>query len=181
MAPRLRSRKWRWVAICTAVALAALLAWLVYQRTRPSPAPSPSPTHSPSPVAIPQTIRKQITFPIYYPANLSAGLSINPASFRVPEKNVLVFDVRVGNQIAAVSEQAKPDTTTFDIEGFYTTNITNLSEFAVGQGQAAIGQLSDGRQFGSLVVGPTWIIVTAPSSVGLDQVRTLIKDMQPLS
>jgi hypothetical protein len=148
-------------------------AFLLFRATHPAPVPPP-PT-------IPNAIRQKVHIPLYYPTTLPAGLSVDGNSFKVPAKDVVVFVVKSAKGNIAVSEQARPPATQFDINNFYTTKVNNPNAFLTSVGQATIGQLVDGRQFGSLVADQTWIIAVAPAQVNSEDLRAVISALQPLA
>jgi hypothetical protein len=122
-----------------------------------------------------------VQIPLYYPTTLPAGLSVVSNSFRIPETNTVVFDIQSSGGLIAVSEQPRPSETQFDINNFYTNDVSNPTQFLTALGQATVGTLSTGKWFGSLLTDQTWIIVTAPANVSDSRLHDVLSAMQPLT
>jgi len=119
-----------------------------------------------------------VQFPLYYPATLSKGLSLQPNS-ALFSTGVVTFNIynKDANPLP-VTEQAKP--ARFDFDSFYKNNFQVSQQFDTPVGRASIGKLQ-GINVCSLVTKNTWIIVTAPDSVATSNLPIICKGFQPLS
>jgi hypothetical protein len=170
--PPLRRFRRRGLGLIAVLVLAAAIAAVVFLRTRPAATPLPT---------IPPGISSRVQIALYYPATLPAGLSVDRSSFQVPQRDVVVFVVQSARGRIAVSEQARPSAATFDMNNFYNTKVSNSTQFLTSAGQGTVGQLADGRQFGSLLAPQTWIIVTAPAQVDPSELQAILNAMRPLA
>jgi hypothetical protein len=154
-------RRWIWTPIILVIlAAAGLVGIKISQSTSP----------------IPKTIKQQIGFSIYYPQKLPTGFSVDKSSWRIPEQNVVLLTLLYQGKKLVISQQPKP--VGFDIDNFYQTKVANLAQFLAPAGQSAVGTISNGNGFGSVVTTDnTWIILSAPKGIEAGQLREVIQGL----
>ena len=132
---------------------------------------------------VPQSINKQINFPIYYPdaKRLPSGYVLDKNSFRSPQKGVVIYSVIYdSNKKIVFSVQQKPSDSI--IQDFYANSIPLRNHFNISLGDLEIGAFGSGKTLGTVASLTTkdgsWLIVTAPGDINqlqLEQVMNSLK------
>jgi len=146
-----------------ALAIAAIGAFMIYRRGQ-------------QPDPLPQSVTRQVTFPLYYPTRLPAGFRLEPESASATNQ-VVTFAISApeGKQVV-ISQQPTPSD--FDFENFYLNSLFGAKEVITPLGKAVIGQINDDT-FASIVTDETWIIINAPAGLPADQMQRLIQAFAP--
>jgi hypothetical protein len=115
-----------------------------------------------SPVSIPQAVIDKTLFPVYVPAPLPAGFTIDEAS-ATNNDGVLVFDVKNRDgRVISVSEQSMP--ANFDFTAFYEKQMKGARTISGAPFHSVIGEMvvenGQGAKFLSVRADGTWIMVT---------------------
>ncbi|HVS78942.1 MAG TPA: hypothetical protein VHD84_01475 [Candidatus Saccharimonadales bacterium] len=117
---------------------------------------------------IPDKISSEVLFPLYYPASLPAGYSIDQNSFDL-DNEVVVFGAKNSSgKTIAITEQPKPDN--FDFDTFYSQHLSATKQVVTRSGNAVIG-LMNTNPVASLATDKTWVIVTFPANMPANNVE----------
>jgi len=169
-----RSRGFRvLVLIAVITVLAAIAGTVLYVHIIKTPK---------SPIS--KEITQKVNFPLYYPdqKKLPKGYYLNQASFISPQKDVVLYDVKYGNnQKLIFSVQPKPSDN--DLQSFYSSYIPLRVKMQTVLGQADIGAYGTGKNLKTVASLPiqndnTWIIVTAPYNVNQDQLKKTLNSLR---
>ena len=152
-----RRRIIRVAAIAAAVLAAAAAAVIVWQITR---------TH----IHIPQSVTRNVSFPIYIPQKLPHGYTIDESSFKyVPSENVLVFQAndQAGDTLV-FSEQRKPSG--FNFDDFANKQLIESKKLPNLPFSTTVGKTLDKQTMLLSIVTPTtWIIATTGAELSNQQ------------
>lgn len=131
---------------------------------------------------IPQSISNSVSFPVYYPdpKKLPTGYVLSPESFRVPQKDVVLYSVNYGKDKKLVfSVQPKPSDTY--INNFHANYIPLHSDFQTSIGKAEIGAYNNTGNLQTLVSMPAddriWIVITAPADIDQNQLKQVLRSI----
>jgi hypothetical protein len=116
---------------------------------------------------IPQSISKQVNFPLYYPDTLPKNWKLDKSSFYVDTNNNIVGYLLRG-PIGNLNITIQPVPAAFDFNGFYTQRLHNTVQFLTPLGQGAIGKSNQQLLVGSLVTTSSWVLAS-PSSASVTQ------------
>lgn len=144
------------IIVCAVVVTGISAYMLLHKRTDP----------------VPESIKKSVLFPVYYPTQLPDGYQIESSSFQA-NSNVLLYSIgKAGAQPIAVTVQSKPEN--FDFDNFHLKQMRSSREVLTGSGKAVIGLFGD-KPTGSLVTADTWVLVSANPQLPADQLEALMK------
>ena len=110
---------------------------------------------------VPSALVEKLLFPIYAPAHLPAGYTIDQKSFTIREGNILVFQAlnSAGANIA-ITEEASP--TGFNFSSFYQANLSNIRNLDGTRYTSVMGILeSNDWSALSITTGTTWVLMTS--------------------
>jgi hypothetical protein len=123
---------------------------------------------------IPKSISDQVGFPLYYPARLPKGFTIDKSSFSYGNK-VVAFVIRSGDKKIFVTEQTKP--AGFDFDKFYLQKLDQETEFLTPIGKAASGVVNSNVRVVSLLTDQTWVFINTNTDVSFDQLEAITKGL----
>jgi hypothetical protein len=121
--------------------------------------------------SFPTRITSQTDFPLYYPAHLSHGLSLDPnklSSSRLALTGVL----QAGDKHINFSEQARP--TALGLDDFAANQLSDPKTIVLPIGKATYGDSTQGL-VASIDTNRTWILVTAPSDINFAQFEVVMR------
>lgn len=129
---------------------------------------------------VPQTVRKAVDFPVYYPNDLPDGYALAIQSFQVPDPGVVLFKVTKANgQEIVFSEQRQPSGS--DIDKFVSAYMPLNSVLQLPLGQAKVGAYGSAPNIRTVLSLPIrdgpWLIVTAPADVTHDELTTILSTL----
>lgn len=166
-------KKWLFIiGAIAAVLVAALAAGYVFFGANDKGATS----------SIPQSIRQESQIPLYYPATLPEGWSVNPATFR-QDGQIVLFVVATPSGDINVTQQARPNN--FNFEKFHREVLQQGTIVLASIGEGAVGA-ADSKLIGSLLTDKTWILLT-PSTDDISKgqlvrlMNTLTQETAPSS
>lgn len=162
---RIRSKKLFLIPLCGLVLIGVLVAVLAAGG---------------SASLVPKKIQKSVDFPIYYPASLPAGYTLDIPSFQLAEAGVVLFTVSDSNGKDIVfSEQQQPSTS--DMDKFISSYLPLNSVLQLPLGQAKVGAYGSAPNIRTVLSLPIrngpWLIVTAPSDVNHDDLASILKSL----
>lgn len=122
-----------------------------------------------------QSIRQQVSIPLYYPQNLPGGYSYNNDA-RTIKANVLYLSVTgPGKQVFYITQQAVP--ASFDFVGF-DKKFLNPDNFSTDAGSAIAGQVG-ANLIGSIQTNKnTWIIINSAGTNSLTELETAARSFE---
>lgn len=117
-----------------------------------------------------------LKFPIYRPLHLTDGFHIDNNSVRVPSAGVITFNlIDSKNEKIGISEEARPQK--YNIGDFFE-KFSNLKEYVVNDGIAAIGTLNGGNiKIASYANDQVWVIIEANSPVSTNQLVNIVDNL----
>ena len=113
---------------------------------------------SPSAARVPDVVSETVLFPIYMPAKLPAGYTIDPTSYNSSQGVLLFVASNQKNQKIIFTEQPKPQE--FDIPAFYQKSLTDPRSVPRSTYPSIIGKSDKDTWLLSVQADTTWIIVT---------------------
>lgn len=127
---------------------------------------------SPPPI-VPNSVAEKVLFPVYAPAYLPAGYTIDTKSFSTDNTAVLIFQAtNTAGANIAITEEATPSA--FDFNSFYTANLSNITNLVGLPYVTVAGVLkSNSRTILSVNTGKTWIIMTSQARFS----QAVLRDM----
>jgi hypothetical protein len=136
---------------------------------------------------VPQSISKQVDFPIYYPdqKQLSSGYTFDKTSITSPAAGVILYKVNYsGYKKIIITIQKLPSDT--EIQNFYSNYIPLRTKMQTRLGEAQVGARniqSNGKLITQTVVSlptseDTWILVTAPYDVNQGQLKQVLNSLK---
>lgn len=106
----------------------------------------------------PESITKQVLFPIYDFTWLPPGYTVSQRSYELKD-GALIFDIMSqGSQHMAVSEQPVPPG--FDFQGFYNRQLLGAHRLSGTHMPAVVGRIDSDKSMVSVVSNTTWLIIT---------------------
>ncbi len=120
---------------------------------------------------MPVAIRQAVSFPVYFPTPLPAGLRLVDGSFAASHGIVSYTLTTVNGKQLAVTIQANPSDGSQD-------QLSGSQEFRTLEGKAYVVDFDD-RTTGSLVTDKAWVIVNSPEPIGADLMHQVLSDLAP--
>jgi hypothetical protein len=99
-----------------------------------------------------QTLKKQASFPVYYPTSNQQDVSVDDATAKIAMMGgdkVLNFIVSIGQKKVTISEQSYPDALIYDK---LTSTFANQSEINTSFGKVTVGRPKDAPESQAAVV-----------------------------
>jgi hypothetical protein len=162
----------RWLMVYTVLILAtAAVAGIVASRQ--------TTTTLPDPIRAEQ--RTAVGFPLYYPSKLPESMEVDVNSLARIDNNIITLRVTDGRgslgRAFTVTEQATP--AGFNFETLYSS-LSDKSSFDMPLGKATIGSIDNGKtRLASLVANEkTWILIQAPPSIHLDELKDVLEHLR---
>jgi hypothetical protein len=130
---------------------------------------------------VPSDVSKAVNFSVYYPnqSKLPAGYTLDDASFRLADTNVIVYSVRKNGEQLVFSETQTPDTSIVD--KFTSSYIPLHNTISTKLGKAAMGAAGQGTNLKTIVSLPIsngpWLIVTAPANTKQSDMRQILQSL----
>jgi len=126
---------------------------------------------------VPKNIRQNVSFPIYYTdqKKLPSGFTLNPNSFKNPQKDGVLFTVIYdGGKKLVFTEQTKPSN---DELGYFNSKYIPIHrQILTSVGTATIGAINQ-ETVVSLPTDNNWIIMTGPSKIDQASLDTVLKSL----
>jgi hypothetical protein len=127
---------------------------------------------------IPRSVRHGVSYPLYYPANLPAGYSVDRTSFK-NQDGVLIFSIKTPNgKNIAVSEQAVPLNLDLHPVSNAPVKIPGERDFTTPIGKGHVGLWSD-KYVADITTDDTWIITNATGFTA-DQSTEVARSFHPV-
>lgn len=120
----------------------------------------------------PENIRKEISYPLYYPEKLPEGYKLDKSSVKV-ESNIMFFTLDNEDKKIIVSEQAIPS------QPPDLANIQGFKKFNTSSGDAVIGS-NVGRPTAILLSNTTLITISGDNKIPQDVIVQTTENMVSL-
>ncbi len=123
-------------------------------------------------------IRKAVSLPIYYPAQLPDGYAIEPTSIALPEKKAVTFKV-INNHaqkfFVSETDATEKDSGLKNLAG----NLTNVRHFSTPHGQATSGTTNNGQtnMVSIIIDNKTWVILNSGKSVPISALESTVNHL----
>ncbi len=162
----LRLSRRRLVTIVVVIAITAAVIAMMLVRT------------SSEPNIFSKDFTKSVDFPLYYPADLPKGLTVNKTSV-IKGEGVVTYSIASskGNALA-VSEQAIPNK--FNFDKFYKENIELPQHVNTPEGKLTTGKLN-GLSVCMLVTDKTWVIVNDAAGSAEGKLPSICRGLRPVA
>lgn len=133
---------------------------------------------SSAPTMIPQAMLRRTSFPVYQPAWLPEGFSVNQQSFDANEQ-VLTFAVKDASITRLVfTEQPKPSRE--QINSFYNQQLSAARTIPLKNGEATLGQF-EGMPLAAIATDQTWVLIRAVAAIDDAQLQKIAENITPIS
>jgi hypothetical protein len=119
---------------------------------------------------IPEAFASKVSFPLYFPEELPAGLWLDESSFAANSDALVYSFSNSDEKRLVVTIQAKPKA--FDVSAFRPTK-----EFATYIGRAYLVDL-ESRTTGAIVNDESLIFVNAPDGLPMDQLEKFVNSLR---
>jgi hypothetical protein len=125
---------------------------------------------------IPADIRAGATYPLFYPAGLRAGWTLDKSSFYV-SSGVVGYVIHGPSGNLNITIQPRP--ASFDFAGFYSKDLTGTIQFLTPLGQGAVGK-TEGHYVGSLAAANSWVLASPNNDkVSQSDIQAILSDLKP--
>lgn len=126
---------------------------------------------APAPSFFPARIKQSVDFPLYYPQDPPAGLTLDKTSFSSTDQVVLYDYIYSGSKRLIVSIQ--PRTNGVDPSSFNPTK-----QFTTSIGEAYLVSL-DTRTTAAIMGDKSWVLINAPDVIDTDTLTAFINSLKP--
>jgi hypothetical protein len=124
--------------------------------------------------------RNAVIFPLYYPTHLPEGMEVDAGSLGRLDSSIVSMRITEGRgslgRSFSMTEQAAPKA--FDFGTFYSS-FTDKTSFETKLGTVTTGTIDNGAtRIASLVANKeTWILIQAPPSIRLDELKDVLEHL----
>jgi hypothetical protein len=119
-------------------------------------------------------IQSRAGFPLYYPARLPSGYTVDKTTLSTTNK-VVTYQIKdPRGKSLFVSLQPRPNN--FDIEAFNREVISDGISLTTTVGAATIGRLRE-NQVASILTEETWVLISDPNAVPQQELKTIVQHL----
>lgn len=124
---------------------------------------------------VPREVRGAAPFPVYYVRNVPKPFTISMASYSY-NSGVLSFKIdRPDGRSVLITEQSPPPH--FDIDDFVAKQVLEPRAVVTTYGKVVLGTSGKGH-VASLKTDKTWVLLSAPEGVSLDELSAVAEHLQ---
>ena len=120
---------------------------------------------------IPQATAQRALFPIYVPAWLPRGFTLNPDRYQFKDNALLAYASDPDGNGLAMSEESQASD--LDVAGTFGSQLTGATRLTGLPFQTISGSLTNGERILSISTGTTWIIFTFRTNFNDSTLRQL--------